>query len=578
MADEKRSFRRSDSNKLIESQKPERDAAKRDADLLAAQNKAAASAKAQEAIQKRMAEEQSQSQQPQTQPQKQQVEDFDFDIKNDISTIAAATELQLDAVSLSNDLLDDIKALSQDTVEAVLLNNEDIAQRMEAASVEIQEWLSLIHDETKENVKATKEKEIPQAQPQITPTAAQPPEKLKDAPTKSSKDNPVLKTLNDIKAGISGMSSSLFSIATGFALQSAKMALLLGAAVLGIAVLNNIIRSLWNKYQEDIKAAWNTAKETFEAIKKWFDEGPGADIKEALTTFVKELKDGNIKKAFMLLFRDAGQILNDGLKRGFEAVLRSIPGLGSAADKLKNTRISEALDDGRSVSKEDKDFYDDYNEVEKKRGKEKGQSTHNSTVNNNELLLQEMRSLAYKKENIPSIPWPLPFGRTKEQEARAKEIEGQLNVIGDDKFNTALRNEVVVKNSDLQPMNYTAEEKQARGAVYKIFNDIENFGKTEQSMKKLEEAKKHLDDIGIKDEAIQEKYESYKSDSEKKIAQVNSTDNTTSDTATSMANLNSNKQEINQNTMNQQIVNNQSSQTLIAPTRAYSNRFTFMNA
>lgn len=571
MADEKRSFRRSDSNKLIESQKPERDAAKRDADLLAAQNKAAASAKAQEAIQKRMATEQSQSQQPQAQP----VEDFDFDnVKNDISTIAAATELQLDAVSLSNDLLDDIKALSQDTVEAVLLNNEDIAQRMEAASVEIQEWLSLIHDETKENVKATKEKEIPQAQPQITPTAAQPPEKLKDAPTKSSKDNPVLKTLNDIKAGISGMSSSLFSIATGFALQSAKMALLLGAAVLGIAVLNNIIRSLWNKYQEDIKAAWNTAKETFTAIKKWFDEGPGKDIKDALTTFVKELKDGNIKKAFMLLFRDAGQILNDGLKRGFEAVLRSIPGLGSAADKLKNTRISEALDDGRSVSKEDKDFYDVYNNTAEEKKKKESKLTDMGPSEQSKLELN-MKVQAMKDAGLPVSPtqW-----ETKEQKEKGREIYSRIDAFGTDKFNTELRERVLIEHPDDNPMNYTAEEKQARGAVYKIFNDIENFGKTEQSMKKLEEAKKHLDDIGIKDEAIQEKYESYKSDSEKKIAQVNSTDNTTSDTATSMANLNSNKQEINQNTMNQQIVNNQSSQTLIAPTRAYSNRFTFMNA
>lgn len=575
MADEKRSFRRSDSNKLIESQKPERDAAKRDADLLAAQNKAAASAKAQEAIQKRMAEEQSQSQQPQAQPQKQQVEDFDFDIKNDISTIAAATELQLDAVSLSNDLLDDIKALSQDTVEAVLLNNEDIAQRMEAASVEIQEWLSLIHDETKENVKATKEKEIPQAQPQITPTAAQPPEKLKDAPTKSSKDNPVLKTLNDIKAGISGMSSSLFSIATGFALQSAKMALLLGAAVLGIAVLNNIIRSLWNKYQEDIKAAWNTAKETFEAIKKWFDEGPGKDIKDALTTFVKELKDGNIKKAFIELFKDAGQILNDGLLRGFESIMRAIPGLGGAADKLKNERIADALDDGRSVTDEDKEFYNQYNNVDNSKTKVEQNPNDPMIALNKGVLESRMLAIKLKEKNIPTSPSEAKkAGKFTERE----EIRKSIKATATDEENTRLREKVLVTEPHLDPFNYNADEKQARGDIRNTLRKIDTYGPTPVEVEKLKEQKKVFDGLGIKDESIETRVNNVLAGNTKKVAQVNSTDNTTSDTATSMANLNSNKQEINQNTMNQQIVNNQSSQTLIAPTRAYSNRFTFMNA
>lgn len=575
MADEKRSFRRSDSNKLIESQKPERDAAKRDAYLLAAQNKAAASAKAQEAIQKRMAEEQSQSQQPQAQPQKQPVEDFDFDIKNDISTIAAATELQLDAVSLSNDLLDDIKALSQDTVEAVLLNNEDIAQRMEAASVEIQEWLSLIHDETKENVKATKEKEIPQAQPQITPTAAQPPEKLKDAPTKSSKDNPVLKTLNDIKAGISGMSSSLFSIATGFALQSAKMALLLGAAVLGIAVLNNIIRSLWNKYQEDIKAAWNTAKETFEAIKKWFDEGPGKDIKDALTTFVKELKDGNIKKAFIELFKDAGQILNDGLLRGFESIMRAIPGLGGAADKLKNERIADALDDGRSVTDEDKEFYNQYNNVDNSKTKVEQNPNDPMIALNKGVLESRMLAIKLKEKNIPTSPSEAKkAGKFTERE----EIRKSIKATATDEENTRLREKVLVTEPELDPFNYNADEKQARGDIRNTLRKIDTYGPTPVEVEKLKEQKKVFDDLGIKDESIETRVNNVFAGNTKKVAQVNSTDNTTSDTATSMANLNSNKQEINQNTMNQQIVNNQSSQTLIAPTRAYSNRFTFMNA
>lgn len=575
MADEKRSFRRSDSNKLIESQKPERDAAKRDADLLAAQNKAAASAKAQEAIQKRMATEQ--SQQPQAQPQKQQVEDFDFDfdVKNDISTIAAATELQLDAVSLSNDLLDDIKALSQDTVEAVLLNNEDIAQRMEAASVEIQEWLSLIHDETKENVKATKEKEIPQAQPQITPTAAQPPEKLKDAPTKSSKDNPVLKTLNDIKAGISGMSSSLFSIATGFALQSAKMALLLGAAVLGIAVLNNIIRSLWNKYQEDIKAAWNTAKETFEAIKKWFDEGPGKDIKDALTTFVKELKDGNIKKAFIELFKDAGQILNDGLLRGFESIMRAIPGLGGAADKLKNERIADALDDGRSVTDEDKEFYNQYNNVDNSKTKVEQNPNDPMIALNKGVLESRMLAIKLKEKNIPTSPSEAKkAGKFTERE----EIRKSIKATATDEENTRLREKVLVTEPELDPFNYNADEKQARGDIRNTLRKIDTYGPTPVEVEKLKEQKKVFDGLGIKDESIETRVNNVLAGNTKKVTQVNSTDNTTSDTATSMANLNSNKQEINQNTMNQQIVNNQSSQTLIAPTRAYSNRFTFMNA
>lgn len=390
--------------------------------------------------------------------------------------------------------------------------------------------------------------------------AAEAPEKEKSekvAASKSDSSDAILNELRSIRSGIGDVSASAFQIATGMALQTAKLLAALAVGFVGFLALSNVFIRAWEKYGEKLTAAWESVKEQWESVKAWFSSGDGKLIADALKRFSSQLLDGDIKAAFLGLFEDAGQILQNGLMQGFEAVLRLIPGLSGTADSMRYARIQSNLNAGIAPTKEDKEFYESHGKETNTTVLEKGR-----TDNYYKMLRNE-----FKKEAGLSTATELFYSdaekeKLKEIDTRIERHKLQPTAPETQKEQKDLLEKYPVLDApETFYSSMSIEQQQKEGRLRTVKERIEKYGENETLLKELHEAQKELG-ISVKESELKTEAKTktvpmvYPVDRQADVAPVHNTTQSESTVAN----------------MVQQVNNTMNPQTIVMASRTRGNR------
>lgn len=389
--------------------------------------------------------------------------------------------------------------------------------------------------------------------------AAEAPEKEKSekvAASKSDSADAILNELRSIRSGIGDVSASAFQIATGMALQTAKLLAALAVGFVGFLALSNVFIRAWEKYGEKLTAAWESVKEQWESVKAWFSSGDGKLIADALKRFSSQLLDGDIKAAFLGLFEDAGQILQNGLMQGFEAVLRLIPGLSGTADTMRFARIQSNLNAGIAPTKEDKEFYESHGKETNTTVLEKGRQDNYYKLLRNEFKKEAGLSTATElfysdaeKEKLKEIDTRIE--RHKMQPTAPETQKEQKDLL--EKY-------PVLDAPETFYSSMSIEQQQKEGRLRTVKERIEKYGENETLLKELHEAQKELG-ISVKESAKSESVSKtipmvYPADRAADVAPVHNTTQSESTVAN----------------MVQQVNNTMNPQTIVMASRTRGNR------
>lgn len=337
-----KSFRRNQkAEKLIESQKAERDA------LKASQNQT-------EAIKN--------IQTPESTDQKDYSQDLQ-EITTAVQTSAAASELELD---ISQELLE----LQRTTSEQQLQDNQVLFEKVDQASLEIQEWLSEILDKEPPPVVIPEPvpPELPKAQePDLKETIPQNEEKKE----RKENNSAVLAQLASMNKNIQGMAGNLTQMLLQTSLQAIKMTAIAAAGILALDIVVGIAKTLYEKYsveiQEfmaDVKGFFEKAfpilqglgKEIAQSITDYFNRFNISEGFKALGNLVEDLSGGDFFAAFGNYMASALEVFRDNMSIMFEGLLRMLK-LKGMADTLAADRAQRQIDRGVMPSGQDLKIY-----------------------------------------------------------------------------------------------------------------------------------------------------------------------------------------------------------------------------
>lgn len=389
--------------------------------------------------------------------------------------------------------------------------------------------------------------------------AAEAPEKEKSekvAASKSDSSDAILNELRSIRSGIGDVSASAFQIATGMALQTAKLLAALAVGFVGFLALSNVFIRAWEKYGEKLTAAWESVKEQWESVKAWFSSGDGKLIADALKRFSSQLLDGDIKAAFLGLFEDAGQILQNGLMQGFEAVLRLIPGLSGTADTMRYARIQSNLNAGIAPTKEDKEFYETHGKETNSTVLEKGRTDNYYKMLRNEFKKEAGLSTATElfysdaeKEKLKEIDTRIERHKLQPTAPETQKEQKEL-----------LKKYPVLEAPETFYSSMSIEQQQKEGRLRTVKERIEKYGENETLVKELHEAQKELG-ISVKENTKSESVSKtvpmvYPADRQADVAPVHNTTQSESTVAN----------------MVQQVNNTMNPQTIVMASRTRGNR------
>lgn len=390
--------------------------------------------------------------------------------------------------------------------------------------------------------------------------AAEAPEKEKSekvAASKSDSGDAILNELRSIRSGIGDVSASAFQIATGMALQTAKLLAALAVGFVGFLALSNVFIRAWEKYGERLTAAWESVKEQWESVKAWFSAGDGKVIADALKRFSSQLLDGDIKAAFLGLFEDAGQILQNGLMQGFEAVLRLIPGLSGTADTMRYARIQSNLNAGIAPTKEDKEFYETHGKETNSTVLEKGRTDNYYKMLRNEFKKEAGLSTATElfysdaeKEKLKEIDTRIERHKLQPTAPETQKEQKEL-----------LKKYPVLEAPETFYSSMSIEQQQKEGRLRTAEARIEKYGENETLVKELHEAQKELG-ISVKESELKTEAKTktvpmvYPVDRQADVAPVHNTTQSESTVAN----------------MVQQVNNTMNPQTIVMASRTRGNR------
>lgn len=390
--------------------------------------------------------------------------------------------------------------------------------------------------------------------------AAEAPEKEKSekvATSKSDSGDAILNELRSIRSGIGDVSASAFQIATGMALQTAKLLAALAVGFVGFLALSNVFIRAWEKYGEKLTAAWESVKEQWESVKAWFSSGDGKLIADALKRFSSQLLDGDIKAAFLGLFEDAGQILQNGLMQGFEAVLRLIPGLSGTADTMRYARIQSNLNAGIAPTKEDKEFYETHGKETNTTVLEKGRTDNYYKMLRNEFKKEAGLSTATElfysdaeKEKLKEIDTRIERHKLQPTAPETQKEQKEL-----------LKKYPVLEAPETFYSSMSIEQQQKEGRLRTVKERIEKYGENETLVKELHEAQKELG-ISVKESELKTEAKTktvptvYPTDRQADVAPVHNTTQSESTVAN----------------MVQQVNNTMNPQTIVMASRTRGNR------
>lgn len=390
--------------------------------------------------------------------------------------------------------------------------------------------------------------------------AAEAPEKEKSekvAASKSDSSDAILNELRSIRSGIGDVSASAFQIATGMALQTAKLLAALAVGFVGFLALSNVFIRAWEKYGERLTAAWESVKEQWESVKAWFSSGDGKLIADALKRFSSQLLDGDIKAAFLGLFEDAGQILQNGLMQGFEAVLRLIPGLSGTADTMRYARIQSNLNAGIAPTKEDKEFYETHGKETNTTVLEKGRTDNYYKMLRNEFKKEAGLSTATElfysdaeKEKLKEIDTRIERHKLQPTAPETQKEQKEL-----------LKKYPVLEAPETFYSSMSIEQQQKEGRLRTAEARIEKYGENETLVKELHEAQKELG-ISVKESELKTEAKTktvpmvYPVDRQADVAPVHNTTQSESTVAN----------------MVQQVNNTMNPQTIVMASRTRGNR------
>lgn len=406
-----KSFRRNqNAEKLIESQKADRDA------LKASQNQT-------EAIKNLSTQSQGQSQ-----PQAVQEKDYSpelQEINTAVQTSAAAAELELD---ISQELLE----LQRTTSEQQLQDNQSLLEKVDEASLEIQEWLNEILD------KESKPVPMPEPVPPETVKAQEPDLKEtipRNEEKKERKENnsAVLAQLASMNKNIQGMAGNLTQMLLQTSLQAIKMTALAVAGILALDIVIGIAKTLYEKYSAEIQEFWKDTKAFFE--KSWnVLKDLGITIGKLVVDYFKQFKLMEGFKAIAELLEDfsggdflgglknfmfkALDLFADNLSNIVESIVRFIPGMDGTADNIAANRAQRQLDRGVMPTGEDLKIYKKVNtesdDDRKDRQKDRHKEIEKLAKKKGIKLSDSDKNLVYSDSNE---------GKSKEYIALREEVE-----------------------------------------------------------------------------------------------------------------------------------------------------------
>lgn len=327
-----KSFRRNqNAEKLIESQKADRDA------LKASQNQT-------EAIKNLST--------PDTVDQKDYSPELQ-EINTAVQTSAAASELELD---ISQELLELQRASSTQQMR----DNQSLMEKVDSASLEIQEWLNEILDKEPPPVL------IPEPLPPEVPKAREPDLKEtipQNEEKKERKENnsAVLAQLASMNKNIQGMAGNLTQMLLQTSLQAIKMTAIAAAGILALDIVVGIAKTLYEKYSVEIQELWKDTKDFLtktwevitglgttvgEGLQKYFKDHHVFDGLIALTNLVKDISGGDFLSGFTNFMDFALNSFHDGITTLFEGLIRKIPGMTKIADNIGAARAQRQIDRG----------------------------------------------------------------------------------------------------------------------------------------------------------------------------------------------------------------------------------------